>query len=106
MILFFYPDIKNLSKTYDFIICCEVMEHFFDPEKEFTLLKSLLKPSGKLFCKTSILKNDADQEYFNDWWYHNDPTHVFFYTPKTLHYIAENFGFNQVKIEPKLITFS
>jgi SAM-dependent methyltransferase len=102
---FFQPIEDNLSKTYDFIICCEVMEHFYNPKKEFTLLRNLLKPSGKLFCKTSILKDDSDENHFKDWWYNNDPTHVFFYTPKTLKYISQKFNFKNVEIEPKLITF-
>ncbi|MFD0932893.1 class I SAM-dependent methyltransferase [Psychroflexus salinarum] len=102
---FFQPNEENLSKTYDFIICCEVMEHFFDPKKEFALFRDLLKPSGKLFCKTSILKEDIDEDYFKDWWYNNDPTHVFFYTSKTLEFIAKTFGFYQIQIASKLITF-
>lgn len=102
---FFQPNKNNLTKTYDFIICCEVMEHFFNPKEEFSRLKKLLKPSGKLFCKTSVLKDNADADYFKDWWYNNDPTHVFFYTPKTLEFIAKTFDFNQVLIEQKLITF-
>lgn len=102
---FFHPHEDNLKKTYDFIICCEVMEHFFNPKEEFSRLRGLLKPNGKLFCKTSILNNDVSKSYFKDWWYNNDPTHVFFYTPKTLEFIAKNFGFNAIQIEPKLITF-
>ncbi|MBZ9786052.1 class I SAM-dependent methyltransferase [Psychroflexus sp. CAK57W] len=102
---FFQPNAEHLTKTYDFIICCEVMEHFFNPKEEFAVLRKLLRPSGKLFCKTSILKDDSDEDHFKDWWYNNDPTHVFFYTPKTLEFIAKTFGFEQVLIEPKLITF-
>ncbi|WP_317164155.1 class I SAM-dependent methyltransferase [Psychroflexus aurantiacus] len=102
---FFHPDKNPLTKTYDFIICCEVMEHFFQPKEEFSRLRNLLRTSGKLFCKTSVLKDDIDKSEFKDWWYTNDPTHVFFYTPETLRFIAEKFGFNTVLIESKLITF-
>lgn len=102
---FFQPNEEHLTRTYDFIICCEVMEHFFKPKEEFIRLRNLLRASGKLFCKTSILKDDTDEDYFKEWWYHNDPTHVFFYTTKTLKFIAETYGFENVSIEPKLITF-
>ncbi|SDH00780.1 class I SAM-dependent methyltransferase [Psychroflexus sediminis] len=102
---FFFPETKPLTKKYDFIICCEVMEHFFQPKEEFSRLRNLLRTSGKLFCKTSILKDNIGKNEFKDWWYNNDPTHVFFYTPKTLRFIAENFDFNKVLIESKLITF-
>jgi Zn-finger nucleic acid-binding protein len=103
---FFKPDKACLNRTYDFIICCEVMEHFFYPQKEFKLLKNLLKTTGQLFCKTSVLKEDITATEFNDWWYKNDPTHVFFYTPNTLDYIANAFNFNQVNVKSKLITFN
>jgi SAM-dependent methyltransferase len=103
---FFQPDEGYLSKSYDYIICCEVMEHFYYPKKEFLKLRNLLKPFGKLFCKTSLLKSKSSVKEFSDWWYNNDPTHVFFYTVETLEYISRHFGFKKVKIEPKLITFS
>lgn len=102
---FFQPHKEHLSASYDFIICCEVMEHFHHPQKEFALLNSLLKSTGKLFCKTSVLKTNYDEDYFKDWWYNNDPTHVFFYTTKTLEYIADHFNFNELKVESQLITF-
>lgn len=102
---YFQPHKEHLNKTYDYIICCEVMEHFFKPKFEFERLRKLLKANGKLFCKTTILKEDISVENFTDWWYNNDPTHVFFYTENTLKYIAKHFGFQKVKIDPKLITF-
>ena len=103
---FFQPDEGYLSKSYDYIICCEAMEHFYYPKEEFSKLRNLLKPFGKLFCKTSLLKSESSAEEFSYWWYNNDPTHVFFYTVETLGYISKHFGFKDVKIEPKLITFS
>lgn len=92
-----------LEQTYDFIICCEVMEHFHEPGGQFELLYRLLNPGGNLYCKTSLLPRDIS---FGDWYYRNDPTHVFFYTPETLEWIKENFGFKDLRIAPKLITFS
>ncbi|WP_127844427.1 class I SAM-dependent methyltransferase [Psychroflexus aestuariivivens] len=102
---FFQPHKKNLDKTYDYIICCEVMEHFFDPKFEFERLRKLLKKNGKLFCKTTILEEDISVEGFINWWYNKDPTHVFFYTENTLKFISKHFDFQTVKIEAKLITF-
>ena len=102
---YFYPDTSCLKELYDFIICCEVMEHFHDPKQEFLRLKSLLKPKGKLYCKTSLIENDISIEGFKDWWYKDDPTHVFFYSEKTLEFIANHFNFGHLTLEPKLITF-
>ncbi|MGM0634974.1 MAG: class I SAM-dependent methyltransferase [Bacteroidota bacterium] len=102
---YFEPNENNLKQSYDFIICCEVMEHFYQPFKEFELLKKLLKPGGKLYCKTSIL-SDKNRANFKNWGYKNDPTHVFFYQKETLEYLQQKLGFSTVDIQPKLIVFS
>ncbi|WP_372918039.1 class I SAM-dependent methyltransferase [Salegentibacter sp.] len=100
---FFHSDKGVLTNSYDFIICCEVMEHFYEPTREFRELSGKLNPGGKLYCKTSLYSEDID---FDNWYYKNDPTHVFFYTEESLIWIKENLGFSRVEIEPKLIVFS
>lgn len=100
--LFFHPDSSVLKQSYDFIICCEVIEHFHHPNLEFTTLQSLLKPHGKLYCMTHIYDN---QQPFSDWYYKNDPTHVFIYTLKTLRYIQANFGFSGMTVKERLVVF-
>jgi len=99
----FYPDRVFIGKTYDFITCCEVMEHFQHPKKEFDLLAGLLKPAGNLICMTSLY---SEEIHFENWYYKNDPTHVFFYRKETLAYIGQNWGFNRLKIEEPLLVFS
>ncbi|WP_299314047.1 class I SAM-dependent methyltransferase [uncultured Aquimarina sp.] len=99
---FFDPDSKALQSTYHYIACCEVMEHFYHPNKEFKLLYSLLKNKGSLYCKTYLYDESID---FDSWWYKNDTTHVFFYTKKTLNWIKNHYGFSEVIISEKLIIF-
>lgn len=99
---FFHNAPEVLSKTYDFIVCSEVMEHFHQPSREFRLLREMLAPGGKLYCKTSVLEVSVD---FGSWYYKNDPTHVFFYSPESLEWIRERYGFRHLDIFPKLIVF-
>lgn len=96
-----YPDL--LQKSYDYIACCEVIEHFHHPYREFERLKGLLKNNGKLYCMTSIYNPEID---FANWNYINDQTHVFFYQQKTLQYIGERLGYSSVEIHNNLIIFS
>lgn len=42
---------------------------------------------------------------FKAWYYKNDPTHVFFYHPITIKFIANAYGFSDVKINDRLILF-
>lgn len=99
---FFADDPEVLLDKYHFIICCEVMEHFHHPFKEFQLLNRLLLPGGKLYCKTSVFSESMD---FEEWYYKNDPTHVFFYTAESLNWIKDNFKFSSLQISPKVIIF-
>ena len=99
----FYPRKCFEGKTYDFIICCEVMEHFQHPSREFELLNSLLKSQGHLVCMTHLYSENMD---FDSWYYKNDPTHVFFYGKQSVSYIAKSFGFTDCKINDRLLVFS
>ncbi len=99
---FFHPNSERLQDRYNYIVCCEVMEHFYDPKKEFELLFQLLLPGGKLFCMTDLWDESID---FHSWYYKNDLTHVFIYTKETIRWIRKNFNFSEVKFEGRLLTF-
>lgn len=91
---YFWPDKTVLEQPYDFIVCCEVMEHFNNPKSEFKKLKTLLHPGGQLICKTALYDTEID---FDAWYYKNDPTHVFLYTINTLDWIKTHYGFKQLE---------
>lgn len=100
----FFNDLPELLKRkYDYIVCCEVIEHFHRPDIEFELLKSMLKEKSKLYCMTNIYNSNID---FKNWYYKEDYTHVFFYQRETLAFIQETFNFSDVKITENLIIFS
>lgn len=96
-----YP--QNLNRKHDFIVCCEVIEHFYNPFKEFKLMSEILNPNGRLYCMTSLYDEEIN---FEDWYYRNDETHVFFYHKKTIKWISDKFEFSKVEISERLITFS
>jgi hypothetical protein len=98
----FIDNIALLNKEYDYIVCCEVIEHFHKPGDEFELLRNLLKASGALICMTHLYSGNTD---FKSWYYKNDPTHVFFYHQETTKYIADNYGFSNCTVNDRLIVF-
>ena len=75
---------------YDFITCTEVIEHVHEPFRVFEKLFNLLVPGGVLALMTGICDADIERE-FSGWHYHRDCTHICFYRPQTLDWIAQKF---------------
>lgn len=99
----FFADNKDrLEEKYDYIICCEVAEHFHNPNMEFKKLKAMLKTNGSLYIMTSIYNEDIE---FKTWKYKNDATHVFFYHKKALEYIKVKYGFSEIVIDEDMIIY-
>ena len=86
----FYADQPTaFDKTYDFITATEVVEHLHHPATEFEKLWNCLRPGGYLGLMTKIAQDDVD--FFADWHYRLDETHVTFYTQETFSWIAEQW---------------
>jgi len=100
---FFAADESILKQQYDFITCTEAAEHFFKPKEEIERLDSILKPGGRLGIMTAVY----DQKpVFSEWYYAKDPTHVSIYTPQTLRWIADRFGWSFSMAADNAVIFS
>lgn len=91
---YFNDDRDILQNKFDFIVCCEVAEHFNYPAIEFLKLKNLLNADAPLIIKTHIYEDQID---FTSWYYHRDPTHVVFYRNETFEWICKNLDFSSYK---------
>lgn len=98
---YFFPDESYRDKEYDFITCTEAAEHFYEPQKEFNKLDQVLSDKGILGVMTNFYEDTIN---FEDWYYRKDPTHVVFYTVKTLQCIAEERSW-KVDIQSKNVVF-
>ena len=99
---FFCDDKNRLNQPYDFIICCEVIEHFHYPVNEFNLLVSLMKPDSVLYCMTDLYNETID---FSSWYYKNDFTHVFIYRKETIQWIQNKYSLHSEIDNNRLIRF-
>lgn len=82
------PYFKNADLSlgaYDFIICNEVAEHFYEPFYQFKKLIGLLKKEGVLVVGTML---QPEEKNLVSWFYLKDDTHVVFYSLKTFEYLA------------------
>jgi SAM-dependent methyltransferase len=99
---FYAPDDNALTRTYDFITCSEVVEHFFDPAAEFARLHGMLRPGGWLGVMTELLDDDID---FASWWYVRDATHVCFYRMRTMEWLAWQYGWVAERVARSVVLF-
>lgn len=86
----FAPNARLLAERYDFVTCTETVEHFHAPLAGFAQLDGLLSRGSWLGVMTGW--PPASQEAFERWHYHRDPTHVCFFGPRCLEWIAARFG--------------
>ncbi len=98
----FHPDDDLLAASYDFVSCCEVVEHLHEPATVFRRLAALLPGGGLLGVMTSFYTGDPP---FADWWYWRDATHVCFYTEATMRWIAAHHGWTLEIPRPNVALF-
>ncbi len=101
----FAPDKSLLGRRYDFITCTEAAEHFHNPAREFALLARLLKPGGVIGLMTSLRlpgPSTAETDFAN-WYYIRERSHVCFYAPQTMHWIAVRHGWQAEIISAELV---
>ena len=77
----YHPDTLNKSKKYDLIVSTEVFEHLHQPRDVFEDLLGRLEKGGFLAIQTQFHPNDT--KAFKKWYYHQDPTHIVFFTTQT-----------------------
>lgn len=99
---FFDNNPEVLKMNYDYIVSCEVIEHFHHPAKEFAKLRNMLKSGGSLLLKTDVYTDNID---FDSWYYKSDETHVIFYHPATLEWMKTAFNFSELQRDGRHITF-
>ena len=87
----FFTQPEVLSLQYDFVTCTEAVEHFHFPEREFSRLDGILKPGGWLGIMTQMLR---DWSEFPKWYYPRDPTHVCFYSRRTMEWLGARWNWD------------
>lgn len=92
--LFYAPEKVYEGKQYDFITSTEVIEHIENPIELFEFFKSHLKSGGILSVMTYFSK--PTDVFLDTWHYMRDITHISFYSPQNLEYIAQKVGFELI----------
>ncbi len=86
----YHPDTLDKDKKYELIVSTEVFEHLHQPRVVFEKLVDTLEEGGYLALQTQFHPNNIDA--FKKWYYHQDPTHIVFFTAKTFKVLAQMNG--------------
>lgn len=101
--LYYQPDQDALKKSYNIVTCTEVWEHFHNPKIDIEQQLRMLKHGGLLAIMTSAHKGEA---HFHDWHYRRDPTHVSFFSEKTIQWVAQKYNLKTVKAKSPYWVFT
>lgn len=99
---FFAPDRHVLNQKYDIVLCCETAEHFRDVNGDWSSLAGCLNPDGVLGVMTLLHDENTD---WSRWWYAQDPTHICFYSIRTMDWIGKHFGFEIDVLDERVAIF-
>jgi len=99
---YYFNEPEALHDSYDFITATEVFEHLKRPGVEIERLINLLNPFGFLGVMTKFA---SDLEHFKDWHYKNDPTHICFYSLKTIDWINNKYGLKSTVFGSDVVIF-
>ena len=99
----FYADNDSVfDKKYDFITATEVLEHLSEPMEEISRLSGILSNQGYLAVMTQILTSKID---FSSWYYKNDPSHIGFFTKKSLNFLASYLNIEVSFVSERVVFF-
>lgn len=94
---FFAPD-ADRSRPVDAVFAVETFEHFCGGVADIAEAVKCVRPGGHLVVSTLFHPGSAAVA---DWWYARDPTHVCFYSRRTMEWIADRFGMRLVLCDNK-----
>lgn len=99
----YFPDVSVLDETYNAITATEVFEHLSAPASVMTDLMEILKKPGYLGLMTAL---HAGKKAFPDWGYKHDPTHITFYSEKTMRWIEKKCALEIAYLTNRVVIFA
>ncbi|MBI4057998.1 class I SAM-dependent methyltransferase [Candidatus Microgenomates bacterium] len=89
--------------SFDFVSCISTIEHLTLADGKRFVKESyrVLKSGGLFFMITPNFASPMRYLLGKKWFGYSDPTHLYFYTPRSLSRLLEEFGFKNIKLQLK-----
>jgi len=93
------------NQSFDIITCISVIEHLTpnQAEKFLSETRRVLKPGSFIFLITPNFATPLRLIQGKKWFAYSDPTHVNFYTPRSLAKLLSKFGFGNFQLTFKTV---
>ena len=87
----------NLEEhSFDLIYGIHVVEHLQNPSEVFRSIYRALRPGGLLYIMTPNARSRGLQLFREAWWNLEDPTHVRFFSPRSISIMLRSAGFGRI----------
>jgi SAM-dependent methyltransferase len=91
-------DVELTEGAFDLVYAVHVVEHLQDPAAVFALVHRALRPGGLFYLMTPNGGSAGLRVFRSAWWNLEDPTHVRFFTPRSVGLMLREAGFRRGRI--------
>jgi SAM-dependent methyltransferase len=92
-------DIDLPRDHFDLVYGIHVIEHLSDPQSVFDKLARALAPGGRFYFVTPNAESMGLEIFGDAWWNLEDPTHLNFFSGRSLTMMLQKAGFHDVRVE-------
>jgi len=85
------------QNSFDLIYGIHVVEHLQSPSEMFRSIYRALRPGGLLYVMTPNARSKGLHLFREAWWNLEDPTHVRFFSPRSISIMLRAAGFGRVQ---------
>lgn len=82
---------------FDVVAMLDVVEHLTEPDAVLDLLRSAMKPGGKLLLSTGDWESTLSRIMGKNWRLMTPPQHTFFFSPRTMSAMLARVGFDVIE---------
>jgi 2-polyprenyl-3-methyl-5-hydroxy-6-metoxy-1,4-benzoquinol methylase len=93
-----YVDVKYNDNFFDGICMFDTIEHLQEPHRYLEKANKELAPGGKLFFTTGDIDSLAARMQKSKWRLIDPPTHLYYFSRRTIKMLLEKYGFKIIKI--------